>query len=68
VALEVAELRTPKTGGRDVLEVESETGKYQVIDNSDEWEENIRSAPKPKDVAPGIAKPSGSLDEKYGKY
>lgn len=68
VAMEVAQLRTPKTGGRDVLRVESETGAYEVLDNPDTWAYNIRKAPPPEDVAPGVAKDNGTLTEKYGRY
>jgi hypothetical protein len=68
VALEVTQLRTPKTGGRDVLEVESETGAFVVLDNPDEWAYNIREPRKPKDIAPGIGQGQGDLDKKYGRF
>lgn len=50
VAEEVKVLRTPKTGGRDVLVVEAETGEYHVIDNPREWFVDIRKQQKEPEV------------------
>lgn len=49
----VTTLKTPKTGGREVLEIESETGNYRIITNPNEWFNDIRN-PKP---------PQGSTEE-----
>jgi hypothetical protein len=68
VANEVKELRTPKTGGRDVMEIDSETGQYRIIDNEDEWYYDIRSSPK-VDTVPGVrASTPEELDVKYGRF
>jgi hypothetical protein len=51
VAEAVKQLRTPKTGGRDVLQVEAETGEYKVLTNSEEWYTDIRVRKEPKDLS-----------------
>lgn len=68
VAMEVTQLRTPKTGGRDVIKIDSETGAYEVLDNSEVWAYDIRKPRPPKDVAPGIAPDTGTIEAKYGKF
>lgn len=45
----VTNLKTPKTGGRDVLEIESETAAYRVITDPNEWKSDIRKPKPPKD-------------------
>lgn len=50
VSEEVKALRTPKTGGRDVLVIEAETSEYRVIDNPMEWYVNIRSESREPDI------------------
>jgi hypothetical protein len=50
VAEEVKKLRTPKTGGRDVLQVEAETGEYKVLTNPEEWNSDIRACKEPREL------------------
>lgn len=47
----VSTLRTPKTGGREVLEIESETGNYRIITDPNEWFTNIRNPKPPANTA-----------------
>lgn len=42
----VTTLKTPKTGGREVLQIESETGEYVILTEPSEWYNDIRK-PKP---------------------
>lgn len=46
----VSNLKTPKTGGREVLEIESETGAYRVIENAGEWYSDIRNRKPPTNM------------------
>jgi hypothetical protein len=71
VAEEVEVLRTPKTGGRDVLKVDSETGSYILLDNETEWYYDIRKPLPQPDTIPntGIRPASNTeLEERYGKF
>jgi AAA domain-containing protein len=70
VADQVANLKTPKTGGREVLKVESETGTSELLDDDSVWFYNIRQARPPKnDLAPGVGRPTTStIEERYGRF
>lgn len=59
----VSSLKTPKTGGREVLEIESETGNYRVISNPDEWFSDIRNRKPPSDAAEATNR---DLESVYG--
>lgn len=43
----VSNLKTPKTGGREVLVIESETGRYWIICNPNEWFSDIKNRKPP---------------------
>jgi hypothetical protein len=66
VADEVAQLKTPKTGGREVMKVDSETGTFIIIDNEEDWYYNIRK-PSSQEIAPGIRRESDQLESRYGR-
>ncbi len=59
----VSNLKSPRTGGREVLEIESETGEYRIITNEAEWSSNIKG-PKPPSNAAEAA--NRDLEEIYG--
>jgi hypothetical protein len=59
----VSTLKTPKTGGREVLVIESETGSYQVLSNPDDWYSDIR---EPKPPANDVEAASQDMEELYG--
>jgi hypothetical protein len=61
----VPNLATPKTGGRELLEVQSETGEYRIITNPEEWSNDIRKSKPAKDA---IEATERELEETYGKY
>lgn len=65
VAVAVKQLRTPKTGGRDVLRIDAETGAYVILDNSKEWYSNIRVSNKPKTTDAMI---HSHLETMYGGF
>jgi hypothetical protein len=44
----VSNLKSPLTGGREVLEVQSETGQYRVITDSTEWFTDIKNRKPPE--------------------
>jgi hypothetical protein len=60
----VMNLRTPKTGGRDVLEIESETGVHRVITDPAEWFTDIRNPNPPKSAVEAAER---ELEQTYGK-
>jgi DNA polymerase III delta prime subunit len=64
VAQEVTQLRTPKRGGRDVLEIDAETGEYQLLDNPADWFVNIREAQPDPELDDRMSK---NLEELYGR-
>jgi hypothetical protein len=59
----VSNLKTPKTGGREVLEIESETGAYRIIEDSSEWFNDIRHPKPPANTVEGVNR---DLQEVYG--
>lgn len=59
----VSNLKTPKTGGREVLEIESETGTYRIMEDSDEWFNDIRNRKPPATVTEGTER---DLEQIYG--
>lgn len=59
----VSNLKSPKTGGREVLEIESETGTYRIITDEAEWASDIKSPKKPSGIAESV---DSSLEEIYG--
>lgn len=61
VAAEVEVLRTPKRGGRDLLVVDAETGKYELVDDPREWYVDIRTT-KEDDVEESF---KGNLEENF---
>jgi hypothetical protein len=68
IAQKVSELKTPKTGGREVLVVESETGKYRIIENPDEWYANIKvNRYDKKDDIPRLSDSGKNLEDMYGR-
>lgn len=58
----VSNLKSPRTGGREVLEIESETGQYRIITNEAEWASDIKHA-RPKGTVRQI---NYDLEEIYG--
>lgn len=60
----VTNLKTPKTGGREVLEIESETGSYRVIENPAEWYNNIRQPKPPQNDAEAVER---EMAQTYGE-
>jgi len=64
VAVKVSKLATPKTGGREVLRVTSETGETELISDPMTWYCNIKRPPKPPAHLP--EKGIRSLEEMYG--
>jgi hypothetical protein len=59
----VANLKTPKTGGREVLEIESETGQYRIITDPSEWHTDIRNRRPPENV---VEETNRDLEQVYG--
>jgi len=59
----VSNLKSPKTGGREVLEIESETGAYRIITNEAEWARNIKTRKPPENSFQAIDR---NLGEIYG--
>jgi hypothetical protein len=60
----VSHLKTPKTGGREVLEIESETGEHRILTDPEEWHNDIRKPNPPKNA---IESTERELGEIYGK-
>lgn len=60
----VSNLKTPKTGGREVLEIESETGHYRIIEDGQEWYNDIRNPKPPQGVIEGTNR---DLEAMYGE-
>lgn len=60
----VTTLKTPKTGGREVLEIESETGNYRIITDPAEWYNNIRQPKPPTDDGEAIER---EMAKTYGE-
>lgn len=58
----VSNLKTPKTGGREVLRIESETGEYKIIENPDEWYSDIRNPKPPENSVEALDR---NLEEMY---
>lgn len=59
----VSNLKTPRTGGREVLEIESETGAYRIITNEAEWASDIKTPSPPPDNVHAVNR---DLEEIYG--
>lgn len=59
----VSTLKTPKTGGREVLVIESETGAHRVIENPQEWFTDIKTRKPPANSVEGASR---DLQEIYG--
>jgi hypothetical protein len=59
----VSNLKSPRTGGREVLEIESETGNYRIITDPAEWFVDIK---QPKPPANAIEATNQDLGEIYG--
>lgn len=60
----VSTLKTPRTGGREVLKIESETGEYEILTDPREWEVDIR---KPLPPANEIEATERDLDAIYDR-
>lgn len=59
----VSNLKTPKTGGREVLEIESETGNYQIITDPDSWFCDIKNRKPPANAVEATER---EIEEIYG--
>lgn len=59
----VTSLKTPKTGGREVVKIESETGQYWIITDQDSWFFDIRNRKPPANSIEAIDR---ELKEAYG--
>jgi len=68
IATKVSELKTPRTGGREVMVVESETGQYRIIENPDDWYADIKvNHFEKKDDIPRLSNTGKNLEETYGR-
>jgi hypothetical protein len=59
----VSNLKTPRTGGREVLEIESETGIHRIITDPTEWQTDIKSEKPPANTLDAT---HSDLGEIYG--
>jgi hypothetical protein len=57
----VSNLKSPRTGGREVLEVESETGAYRVITDPNEWYVDIKTAKPPANAVEATNRDIGEI-------
>lgn len=60
----VTTLKTPKTGGREVVQIESETGEYVIITDPADWYNDIR---KPKPPENDIEAVERQMAKTYGE-
>lgn len=57
----VSNLKSPRTGGREVLEIESETGQYRIITNEAEWASDIKTASPPRNTVQAVNRDLGEI-------
>lgn len=68
IATRVSELKTPRTGGREVMVVESETGQYRIIEDPEEWYADIKHNHYDKrDEIPKLSDSGRNLEDMYGR-
>jgi len=60
----ISTLKTPRTGGREVLVIESETGDYRIITEPEMWHVDIKSRKPAKNALEGTNR---DLESIYGK-
>lgn len=69
IAEKVSQLKTPRTGGREVMVVESETGSYRIIEDPNEWYADIKvNHYDKKDDIPRLTDTGKDLEEMYGRF